>query len=275
MAKLRPARTCRDWQRPWTRTSKRVVKMAYVRGAPDSHIRKFDMGNVKDFKKYEIGVDVITNKRCQIRHNTLEAIRMTVNRYMEKNCERTNFYFKIRVYPHHVIREHAILSGAGADRLSQGMKHAFGRPSGRAARVKEGQPIISIYTYKKFEKFAKDAGRKAKSRLPYSGKIVAYPLKDGKVVETTKVKKKPKKPKKRKEAPKQVVKKKQKKEKKPKPKKPVQKKVEEKPKEKIVKPKAEKPTEPKPTDIQVLPESKPDASQVKAPKKPEDDILVL
>ena len=34
MASLRPARIYRNWQRPWTRTAKRVVKKAFVRGVP-------------------------------------------------------------------------------------------------------------------------------------------------------------------------------------------------------------------------------------------------
>jgi large subunit ribosomal protein L10e len=194
MGKLRPARISREWTRPYTRTAKRVVKRAYVRGVPDSMIRKFDMGNFKDFKKYDVRIDVVPCGRVQVRHNALESIRMALNRFMEKTCEKQNFYFKIRVYPHHVVREHAILSGAGADRLSQGMKHAFGRPSGRAARVKEGQPVLSLYTYKRFEKFAVLAGRKAAARLPLKSVTLVYKMKDGKEVKedrSTKIETKP------------------------------------------------------------------------------------
>ena len=260
MGKLRPARISRDWTRPYTRTAKRVVKRAYVRGVPDSMIRKFDMGNFKDFKKYEVRIDVVPCGRVQVRHNALESIRMALNRFMEKNCEKQNFYFKIRVYPHHVVREHAILSGAGADRLSQGMKHAFGRPSGRAARVKKGQPVLSIYTYKKFEKFAVLAGRKAAARLPLKSITLTYKMKDGKEVKETEAKPEPKK----KEVPKKVVK----------PKKVVAKKVEKKPepvKESKPEPKVEEPKveekKPEPAKEEVKPE--PVKAPVEEPVKEE------
>ncbi len=56
-------------------------------------------------------------------------------KYLSKYVGDPNFYLKINVYPFHVIRENKMLAMAGADRLQQGMRLAFGVPSGRAARI--------------------------------------------------------------------------------------------------------------------------------------------
>ena len=168
---LRPARTVRKLQRPYTRTTRKVVKKAFVKGVPDSKIRIFDMGNPQDMNKYQVQADLVVSMDCQIRHNALESARIATNKYLETQLTRENYYFKIRIYPHHVLREHAILTGAGADRLSSGMKLAFGRPSGRAAQVRKGQILMSVFTYKKFERQAKTGLRKAGSKLPGTPRV--------------------------------------------------------------------------------------------------------
>jgi large subunit ribosomal protein L10e len=49
------------------------------------------------------------------------------------------YHIRVRMHPFHILRMSKMLSCAGADRLSQGMRHAFGKPSGRVARVGIGQ----------------------------------------------------------------------------------------------------------------------------------------
>ncbi len=139
---LRPARCYRKLDRPYTRTAKRSAEKAYVRGVPDPRIRLFDMGNPKG--KYTYEIDLITKQPVQIRHNALESVRIFVNKKLDTQIGKENYWLKIRVYPHHVLRENALLTGAGADRLQTGMKHAFGRPIGKAARVKRGATILSV-----------------------------------------------------------------------------------------------------------------------------------
>ena len=46
------------------------------------------------------------------------------------------YFFQLRIYPHHILRENPLAAGAGADRMSTGMKCAFGKPISVAARVK-------------------------------------------------------------------------------------------------------------------------------------------
>lgn len=165
MAGLKPGRTCRQIERPWTRTAKTKVKKAFVRGVPDSKVRAFDMGEL-DPRKAEIEVDLIADCDLQMRDNSLEAARVMANKHFEKKILKENYYFKIRPYPHQCLREHSILCGAGADRLSSGMRKPFGRPIGRAVIVHKGDVIMSIYTLKKFEADVKIGLYRAAQKMP-------------------------------------------------------------------------------------------------------------
>lgn len=147
MAKLRPARCYRKLKgKAYTRTAKRVVKKAFVRGVPNIKIVKYDLGTSGT---YEYRVDLISKEKLQIRHNAIEACRILLQRDLQKTIGRENYHFQVRLVPHHVMRENAIISGAGADRLQTGMKHAFGRPVGKAARVKRGQIMFSVKVHNK------------------------------------------------------------------------------------------------------------------------------
>jgi len=102
----------------------------------------------------------------QIRHNALEAARVVSHKFLEKKVGGSNNYFyKILVYPHNVLREKSIATGAGADRFSQGMRKAFGRPSGRAAIVKPGQRLIMVRVNKEHVQAARQALKRASSKM--------------------------------------------------------------------------------------------------------------
>ncbi len=66
-------------------------------------------------------------------------------RRVETELGRDGFFFKIKIHPHHIIRENPLAAGAGADRLSTGMKHSFGKAIGTAARVTKGKTIMELY----------------------------------------------------------------------------------------------------------------------------------
>ena len=140
------------------------TRREYMGGVPASRITQFVLGNRQ--KKFPVKLFLIANERCQIRHNALEAARITANRFLEKNAGTTDYRLQIRVHPHHVIRENKQATGAGADRVSQGMRASFGKAVGTAARVQEKQIIMSVETLEKNIDFAKKALRKAGHKLP-------------------------------------------------------------------------------------------------------------
>merc|ERR1712058_109500 len=65
------------------------------------------------------------------------------NKYLVKNCGKDAFHIRMRVHPFHVLRINKMLSCAGADRLQTGMRGAYGKAHGTAARVRIGQILIS------------------------------------------------------------------------------------------------------------------------------------
>jgi large subunit ribosomal protein L10e len=161
---LRPGRTMREPRRAWTRTARRIVKRAYVVGIPQAKLRMFGMGNPN--LNHEIVLHLATTQKVQIRDNALEAARVAANKYFEKTIGIENYFFQIRVYPHQCLREHVALTGAGADRLSEGMRLAFGRPCGRAVLAKKNQKIMSVYAIKKFEEQAKHGLELGARKMP-------------------------------------------------------------------------------------------------------------
>lgn len=150
--------------RPYVK-KKSKKKKEYVRGVPDNKIQVFDMGSkTEDFPVY---VNLVTKETGQIRHFALEAARITANRVLEKKAEsKDNYHLKIRVYPHHVLRENKMMAFAGADRLQDGMRRAFGKPIGTAARVKAGQELVTIGVNPQFVELAKLALKRAAMKLP-------------------------------------------------------------------------------------------------------------
>ncbi|MBN2458267.1 50S ribosomal protein L16 [Candidatus Woesearchaeota archaeon] len=169
MAKIRKFCAYRRLERPYTRKSK-YRKLSFIKSTPHSKIVRFECGNLKD--KFEKKVDLVSKNALQIRHNAIESARLSSNRMLEKNLGKVGFRLSIRIYPHHVLRENPLASGAGADRMSTGMKMSFGKPIGSAARVKEGQTLLTVSVNKNNVDLAKKALKRASYKFPCPCSIV-------------------------------------------------------------------------------------------------------
>jgi len=178
MAKLRAAKAYRRIKRPYTRTS-RLRSKDYVKGAPDSKIAQFDMGDRTKTYPYEL--QMTSSRPIQIRDNALEAARQTAVRYLELFA-KTGWAMKLRAVPHHIIRENPLATGAGADRFQQGMSQSFGNPIGHAAQVLQGKILFSIYMEKEKIPFAIEAARKARSKLPMRCHVKVFEVATGKEI---------------------------------------------------------------------------------------------
>jgi len=170
MARLRPARIYRNLKRPFTRVSK-YKRKSFVSGVPGIKIVKFVMGKKKDDFTQKVSIVSIANG--QIRHNALEAARLAAHKYLTKKLGKSqNYQLRINVYPHHVMREHALATGAGADRFSTGMKKAFGKNIGRAAQIRVGKEIIHVWTKPEFKDYAIEALKRSQDKLPLKTKLI-------------------------------------------------------------------------------------------------------
>lgn len=127
--------------------NKPYPKSRYVRGVPDPKIRIFDTGKKKvGCDEFPCCVHLVCDEMQMLSAEALEAARIATNKYMVTNAGRDFFHFRMRPHPYHVLRINKTLSCAGADRLSSGMRGAFGKPYGTAARVNIGQVLISLRT---------------------------------------------------------------------------------------------------------------------------------
>lgn len=175
MTKLRKAVAYRRLERPYTRISKFREK-SFIRTSPSKKIIRFNMGNSK--KKFEYDLELISKSDIQIRDIAIESARQAGNRFLEKKIGTSNFYFHIRLYPHHILRENPLAAGAGADRFSTGMSHSFGKPVGSAVRVKKGQIFINLKVDKLNLELAREALKKISNKLPCSFTVKAVKLRD-------------------------------------------------------------------------------------------------
>jgi large subunit ribosomal protein L10e len=155
---------------PFTRVSKRRQK-SFIKVVPPQKIVKFEMGKVSEFKtgKFPHLLKVVSTEPIQIRHNAFEACRQYINKKLDKEFNG-QYMFKVVPYPHHIQREHKMLTGAGADRMSSGMQLSFGKSMGKAAIVKAGGKIFLIgLPNEKAVEFARKTIKEVNSKLP--GKI--------------------------------------------------------------------------------------------------------
>jgi large subunit ribosomal protein L10e len=155
----------------YRQTDKRsYTRKEYLGGIPGLLITIYDMGNAKG--DFEIELSLTSREDAQITHNALEAARVSANRLLNKMLGQIGYHFKVRVHPHQILRENKMVSGAGADRISQGMSLSFGKTVGRAARVKKGQRIFTVRTTKNSFLVAKAALKRAAMKIPCGGSIV-------------------------------------------------------------------------------------------------------
>ncbi len=162
---LRPARCYTHFSGP------PYTRKEYIHGVPQPKITKFEMGNREMMDHAEVKGELIAIEAGQIRHNALEAARIAVNKYLSSTVGDQNFYFRIRVYPHHVLRENKMMAFAGADRLQDGMRQAFGKPIGTAARVYPGHIILEVWGRERDIEHIKEALRRGGDKFPIPTRI--------------------------------------------------------------------------------------------------------
>mgnify|MGYP003505065406 FL=1 len=149
---------------------KAYCRRQYMGGVPGCKVVQFDMGNLS--ADFPVAIHLEALEGCQIRHTAMEAARINMNRRLVNSIGKNNFHLKNRTYPHHVLREHKYATGAGADRVSEGMRLAFGKAVGTAARVQPRQKVFTIWTNPQYIDQAKDALLHSGYKLPTPVRVV-------------------------------------------------------------------------------------------------------
>lgn len=164
--------------RPYTRNSRRKNR-AYIKTIPHVKVAKFSLGNLKDYRegKHKFIIRLVSNEDILIRDNAIEASRMHIHKIMEEQLPG-QYFFGVKVHPHHFLRNNKTSGVAGADRLSTGMSHSFGVIEGRAAIVPKGKDIFFISCLdEKGARIIRDAVESVKAKMPCAVKVVFEQLK--------------------------------------------------------------------------------------------------
>ena len=149
------------------------TRKQYIKGKPQIKIAKFQGGKSGD---YDFRVELLINEKMQITHMAIESTRLAANKTLEKTTGETGYFSKLRIYPHVLLRENKMIAAAGADRLQEGMRRAFGKAVSLAARVKRGQCIMELQVKKEHLEAAKKALKGACVKLPGTPSIRVEPL---------------------------------------------------------------------------------------------------
>ena len=117
------------------------ARKKYIKGKPQIKIAKFQSGKPDN---YDYCVQLLVNENVQIRHMAIEAARLSANKTIEKVAGENGYQSRLRTYPHVLLRENKMIATAGADRLQEGMRRAFGKAVSLGARMKRGQCIYEV-----------------------------------------------------------------------------------------------------------------------------------
>ena len=146
-----------------------LTSKVYCPGAPNLKIARFSTGQASP--DYDYILKLVSTEKVQIRHNALEAARVAANKKLTPIGE-TAYFLRVVVYPHVILRENRMIATAGADRLQEGMRKAWGKPMGLAARVMPGSVILELRIKKENLAKAKEAMKSASAKLPMPTEMV-------------------------------------------------------------------------------------------------------
>ncbi|MFB6083718.1 MAG: 50S ribosomal protein L16 [Halorientalis sp.] len=142
------------------------TRREYITGIPGSKVAQHKMGDKQsDAEDYPIQISLIVEEEVQIRHGSLESSRLSANRHLIQELGENNYKMILRKFPHQVIRENKQATGAGADRVSDGMRQAFGKIVGTAARIDKGERLFTAYCDEDQADAVKEAFRRAYNKI--------------------------------------------------------------------------------------------------------------
>jgi large subunit ribosomal protein L10e len=145
------------------------TRREYMGGVPTCRITQFDTGDLRT--SFPLSLSLGMEEAAQVRDIALEAARISAVRVLERTAPN-EFHLKVRRFPHQILREHKMAMGAGADRISSGMRGAFGKPVGHAVRAQIGAELLTVYTTEAHLEDAKEALRKASHKLPVPTRVI-------------------------------------------------------------------------------------------------------
>ena len=163
----KPASMYRDIDKP------AYTRRDYITGIPQSKVAQHSMGDLQaDPDDYPVQISLVTEEAVQLRHGSLESSRLSANRHLLKTLGEGNYKMLLRKFPHQILRENKQATGAGADRVSDGMRQSFGKIVGTAARMGADEQIFTAYCDVDQAPVVKEAFRRAYNKISPPCRIV-------------------------------------------------------------------------------------------------------
>jgi large subunit ribosomal protein L10e len=163
----KPASMYRDITKP------AYTRREYITGIPGSKIAQHRMGDEHaEFEDYPVQISLVVEETVQLRHGSLESARLSANRHLIKELGENNYTMILRKFPHQVLRENKQATGAGADRVSDGMRQSFGKIVGTAARIEAGEQLFTAYCDVDQAEAVKEAYRRAYNKITPPCRVV-------------------------------------------------------------------------------------------------------
>ena len=120
------------------------TRREYTGGVPNNRILRYHMGNRKRAETggFPITLELTADNACQIRDSALESARQVANSTIREDAGAMGYALRMHTYPHQILRENKQATGAGADRVSQGMRSLSARMS-ELPREFKGDRLLS------------------------------------------------------------------------------------------------------------------------------------
>ena len=167
--------------RPYTYISKNDNKAKNLR----ANMRTKHMESGFKSLKYSAAKKIVLKNMqiCQVPERVYETVRLLFLTKLNKafpKIDKKDYLFRLDKYPHQILRLKAAASaqtGISVDRISTGMKNAFGKPYSMAAKLRYiDRSVIEVYLS---EKYADDKSvdkikeilKKLNHKLPFKSKI--------------------------------------------------------------------------------------------------------
>lgn len=139
------------------------ARKEYISRIPQLRVSKFKLGKAEEF---DVIFRLVAKEPGLITQEALEASRVAANKILESELGEPNYVLRLIPYPHVILREHKMLTMAGADRLSKGMKRAYGKPTTLASKIEAGKPVMEVFSNLRSENIVKKSLKIASSKLP-------------------------------------------------------------------------------------------------------------
>ena len=116
-----------------------------MKGVPILKLSRYTGGNTKILALPEAQRTLILgDSRALWIDSSMEQMRKILLKKL-RSLGNQNYYFRFRVNPLQILRHHKMASKGKVDRISMGMRLAFGSPFALAARVNVGTTVLEVW----------------------------------------------------------------------------------------------------------------------------------